>query len=487
MAEATESLLVTNIDVLVTMDDERRVLENGWLLVGDNVVAALGDDGDPRPEAARTLDARGHIVIPGLVNTHHHFFQTLLRAVPSFQDRSLWYWLLELYRPMGSLTDEMNDVSTRVALAELMLSGCTTAQDHSYLCVNDMAFETQIRAAREMGARFHLSRGSITLGKTDGSIAEDDLVEDEEEVLAHCESLAKTFHDPNPGAMTRIDLAPVSLFSNSTWLLQETANLGRRLGLGLHTHCYESQEEEDYCLEVHGTRPVKFAADNGWSGPDVWFAHAVRHNAEEIAFMGESGTGVAHCPSSNMRLASGIAPVKEYLEHGVRVGLGCDGSASNDSSHLLAEARTAMLLQRVKHGADALTATQVLELGTRGGASVLGRDDIGVLAPGKMADFVGYDLNQLAFAGALHDPVAALVFCQPSNVDFSVINGKIVVEDGQIIGLDLPGLVAEHNRLAGEVVDITERRYGNDMSTRVWRRAVVPRQGTPIDGVDIVG
>ena len=471
MTNGTESLLVKNIDVLVTMDEERRVLENAWMLVQGNTIHSMGEGADPVPDADRILDARGRIIIPGLINTHHHFFQTLLRAVPSFQDRSLWYWLLELYRPMGSLTDEMNEVSTQLALAELMLSGCTTAQDHSYVYVNDMSFETQIRAAKEMGVRFHLSRGSITLGKRDGSIAEDDLLEDEEDVLAHCESLVKGFHDPNPGAMTRVDLAPVSLFSNSTWLLQETAVLGRKLGVGLHTHCYESQEEEDYSLEVYGTRPVKFAADNGWSGPDVWFAHAVRHNAEEVAFMGETGTGVAHCPSSNMRLSSGIAPVKEYLEHGVRVGLGCDGSASNDSSHLLAEARTAMLLQRVKHDADALNATQALELGTLGGASVLGRDDIGVLTPGKAADFVGYDLNQLGFAGALHDPVAALVFCQPSQVDFSVINGKVVVDDGQILGLDLQELVDKHNRLAAECVSRTEERFGHDMTTKVWKRA----------------
>lgn len=471
MAQGPESLLVKNIDVLATMDEDRRVLENAWMLVRGNTIDSLGEGADPAPETAHTIDAGGHIVIPGLINTHHHFFQTLLRVVPSFQDRSLWYWLLELYRPMGSLTDEMNDVSTRLALAELMLSGCTTAQDHSYVYVNDMSFETQIKAAREMGVRFHLSRGSITIGKAAGSIAEDDLVEDEEDVLAHCERLAKTFHDPNPGAMTRVDLAPVSLFSNSTRLLQETANLGRRLGLALHTHCYESQEEEDYCLEMYGTRPVKFAADNGWSGPDVWFAHAVRHNAAEVAFMGETGTGVAHCPSSNMRLSSGIAPIKEYLEHGVRVGLGCDGSASNDSSHLLAEARMAMLLQRVKHDANTMTATQALELATLGGAQVLMRDDIGALAAGMAADFVGYDLNQHAFAGALHDPVAALVFCQPSQVDFSVVNGKLVIEDGQIIGLDLPKLVARHNRLAKEIVDITEARFGHDMSTRVWRRA----------------
>lgn len=470
MRDQTRSLLIRNIDVLVTMDEARRVLEGAWLLVEGNRISALGLAVDGLPEAAETLDARGHIVLPGLINTHHHFFQTLLRAVPSFQNLDLWPWLQELYLPMGSLTDEMVDSSTRVALAELMLSGCTTAQDHSYLCVNDVTFDTEIAAAREMGVRFHLSRGSMTVGQAQGSIPSDDITEDEDAVLANCEYLVRTYHDPSPGAMTRVELAPCSLFSVSPRLMRESADMARGLGVGMHTHCYESQEEEDYCLATYGKRPVQFAADLGWAGPDVWYAHAVRHNAEEVAFMGKTGTGVAHCPSSNMRLASGIAPVKEYLARGVRVGLGVDGSASNDSSHLLAEARMAMLLQRVKNGSSAVTATQALEMATLGGASVLGRADVGALKPGMAADVVGFDLNRLAFAGALHDPVAALVFCAPSQVSFSVIDGKIVVRNGEILGLDMPGLIGRHNRLAGEMVARTEARYGHDLSTRIWRR-----------------
>ena len=477
MNERSPSLLVDNIEVLITMDERRTVMRDAWMLVEGNEIRAVGEGAAGKPAADRSLDATGHIVIPGLVNTHHHFFQTLLRAVPIMQDRSLWYWLLELYRPMGSLTDEMNDVSTRLALAELVLSGCTTAQDHSYVKVNDMSFATQIAAGRDMGVRFHLSRGSITIGKSQGSIAEDDILEDEDDVLAHCEALADRHHDPDRFAMTRIDLAPVSLFSNSPAFLRDTAALARRLGLNLHTHCYESQEEEDYSLEVFGARPVQFAADNGFTGPDVWFAHAVRHSPEEVRLMGETGTGVAHCPSSNMRLSSGIAPVKEYLENGVRVGLGCDGSASNDSSHLLAEARTAMLLQRVEHDADAMTATQALEMATIGGAAVLGRDDIGVLRPGMAADFVGFDLHRIEYAGALHDPVAALVFCQPTRVTFSVINGGVVVEAGRLVDVDVDELVDRHNRLAADVVRITEARFGHDMSTRVWSR-VTDRSGT---------
>jgi cytosine/adenosine deaminase-related metal-dependent hydrolase len=470
-SDETPSLLVKNIDVLVTMDDDRRVLEDAWLLVRGNQIAALGERRQGLPSADHVLDAAGHIVLPGLINTHHHFFQTLLRAVPSMQDLSLWYWLLELYLPMGCMLDEMNGVSTQLALAELMLSGCTTAQDHSYIKTNDMTFETQIQVAKEIGVRFHLSRGSMSLGESAGSIPKDEIVEDEDEILANCEYLIHKHHDPAPLAMTRVDIAPCSLFSVTPSLLERSAELARKHGVAMHTHCYESQEEEDFCLETYGRRPVQFAHDYGWTGPDTWYAHAVRHSPEEVVFMGQTGTGVAHCPSSNMRLASGIAPVRSYLDHGVRVGLGVDGSASNDSSHLLAEARMAMLLQRVKYGAEALTATQALEIATLGGASVLCRADIGALKPGMAADFIGFDLNQLALAGALHDPVAALVFCQPGQVSFSVINGVQRVQEGQILGLDLRDLIERHNRLTAELVRRTEEKYGHDLSTRIWKRA----------------
>ncbi|MEA2330531.1 MAG: 8-oxoguanine deaminase [Thermoleophilaceae bacterium] len=469
------SLLVENIDVLVTMDEDRRVLENAWVLTEDGAVIRVGLHADGAPtEASRKIDARGHIVMPGLVNTHHHFFQTLLRAVPSLQNAALWEWLQELYLPMGTLTDEMVHASTRTALAELMLSGCTTAQDHSYLCVNDVAFETEIEAAREMGVRFHLSRGSMTLGTSEGSIPSDDITENEEDVLTSCEQLVKSFHDASPLAMTRIELAPCSLFSVSPRLMRESADLARTLGVGLHTHCYESQEEEDFCFEHYGKRPVAWAADLGWEGPDTWFAHAVRHIEEDIAQMAKAGTGVAHCPSSNMRLASGIPPVRDFLDSGIRVGLGVDGSASNDGSHLLGEARMAMLLQRIRYGAGGMSATEALEIATLGGAAVLGRDDIGSLAPGKAADLIGFDLNTLDFAGAQHDPVAALVFCTPARVRFSVIAGQVVVDDGELVGVDMATLVADQNRLADEMVKRTEKRYGNDMSTRVWKRALAP-------------
>lgn len=469
---AESTLLIANIHTLVTMDEDRRVLENAWVLVEDGAVSRIGTHDEAPPGAVRTIDASGHVVLPGLVNTHHHFFQTLLRAVPSMQNAALWEWLQELYLPMGSLTNEMVDVSTRLALAELVLSGCTTAQDHSYLNVNDVEFDTEIAAARAMGVRFHLSRGSMTVGQAEGSIPTDDITEDDDDVLANCEYLIKRYHDPEPLAMTRVDVAPCSLFSVSERLMRESADLARRLGVGMHTHCYESQEEEDFCIDHYGKRPVAWAADLGWEGPDTWFAHAVRHDDADIAMMARAGTGVAHCPSSNMRLASGIAPVRDFLDNGIRVGLGVDGSASNDGSHLLGEARMAMLLQRIRYGAEAMSATEVLELATLGGASVLGRDDIGSLRPGQAADLIGFDLNTLDLAGGQHDPVAALVFCSPPRVTFSVIAGRTMVSEGQLLAVDVPNLISEHNRLADEMVRRTEARYGHDMSTRVWRRAI---------------
>lgn len=470
MGQNTHSLLVKDIDYLVTMDQSRRVIEDGWLLVKDNTIAALGGLGDVPPEAEETVDADGHIVLPGLVNTHHHFYQNLLRVMPPSQNAGLFGYLNELYYTMGSLTNEMVYVSSLVGIAELMLSGCTTTSDHFYLHVNDTSHDTEIDAARELGIRFHLCRGSLSVGRSQGGLSPDDVVEDEDDILADCERLAKTYHDVNPGAMVRLAVAPCSVMEISSRLMRESAVLARKFGLGLHTHLAETQDDVAYCMERFGKRPVQFAADLGWVGPDTWFAHAVHVNPEEIALLADTDTGVAHCPGANMRLGSGVAPIRDMLTKGVRVGLGVDGSASNDSSHLLAEARKAMLLQRVHYGADALSATEVLEMATLQGAGLLQRDDIGALEPGMMADFVGYDLNQLGYSGALHDPVAALVFCTPSQVSFSVINGKVVVQGGRITDLDLPDLVSRHNRLAKEIIARSEARHGHDLTSRVWRR-----------------
>jgi len=376
----------------------------------------------------------------------------------------------DLYLLMAGMTDEMVYVSTRVAVAELMLSGCTTAQDHSYLHVNDMKFETEISAAQELGVRFHLSRGSFDVGQSQGYLPPDEVVEDHDEILADCEALIKNFHEHDRFGMVRIELAPCSPFSVTESLMQKSAEMAEKYRVGLTTHLCETHDEEQFCLSKFGKTPVQFAADLGWMGDRTWYAHFVHANDENIDLMAETGTGVAHCPGSNARLGSGIARIHEMLKKGVKVGLGVDGSASNDSSHLLAEARLALLFQRAKYGADALTATQALEIATLGGAQVLGRDDIGALEAGMAADFIGVDLNQLGYAGGMHDPIAALVLCEPSNVSFSVINGKVVVEDGRIPGLDLAALKREQDRLAARLVKVTEDRYHRSMTDWTWRR-----------------
>jgi len=444
------TLLIKNADLLVTMDDAERRIVGGGMFVRDNVIEQVGD---VPGEADRVIDARGMIILPGLVNTHHHLCQTLTRAVPAAQDATLFQWLKTLYPIWARLTPEAIYTSALVGLAELILSGCTTASDHLYIYPNGCRVDDEIRAAQEIGIRFHASRGSMSLGESKGGLPPDRVVEDESFILRETQRAIETWHDPGPLAMLRIVVAPCSPFSVTPDLMRESAALARSKGVAMHTHLAETLDEERFCLEEFGRRPVPYAESLGWVGRDVWYAHGVHINPAEIGLMARTGTGVCHCPSSNMRLASGIAPVRAYIDSGVRVGLGADGSASNDSSHLLAEARMAMLLQRVSGNPAGLSAKEALRLATRGGASVLGRDELGQLAPGKAADFIGFRLDRLDFAGALHDPVAALVFCTPQKVDLSVINGRIVVEDGDLTTLDLPPIIARHNRIARELLN----------------------------------
>ncbi len=447
------TLLVKHASFLVTMDDERRTIEDGALFIRDNVIEQVGPTADLPQEAANVIDAHGMIILPGLVNTHHHLYQTLTRAVPAAQDATLFKWLKTLYPIWAGLTSEAVYVSALTGLAELVLSGCTTAADHLYIYPNDVRIDDEIRAAHEIGIRFHASRGSMSLGESQGGLPPDDVVEDETFILFDTRRAIETHHDPEPFAMTRIVVAPCSPFSVTPDLMREAASLARSYGVRLHTHLAETKDEEKFCLAKFGHRPLAYAETLGWIGDDVWFAHGVHINAEEIARMAETGTGVAHCPSSNMRLASGIAPIREYLDAGVPVSLAVDGSASNDSSHMLAEARMAMLLQRVRGNPSGLTAEEALWIATRGGAQVLGRNDIGALMPGMAADFIGIKLDALSYAGgAVHDPMAALLFCQPRNVDLSVINGKIVVKEGHLLTVDLPALIERHNRIAAKLV-----------------------------------
>lgn len=447
------TLLIEHATLLATMDDAGTEWADGGVFIRDNVIEQVGPS-DQLPRTADTvINARERVILPGLVNTHHHFFQNLTRNVPAAQDASLFTWLKTLYPIWAGLTPEAIFVSTQIALAELMLSGCTTSSDHTYIWPNGARLDDQIEAATAMGVRFHAARGSMSVGESQGGLPPDRLCEDEAAVLHDSRRLIEQYHDDARFAMLRIVLAPCSPFSVSPDLMRESIALARAANVHSHTHLAETRDEATYCAETFGRTPVELAEDLHWVGPDVWHAHMVHPGADEIARLGQTRTGVAHCPSSNMRLASGVAPIRLLRQAGARVGLGVDGSASNDSGHLLNEARQAMLLARVSGDPAAMTAREVLRLATRGGAAVLGRDDIGMLAPGMAADVIGYRLDTLAMAGAaVHDPLAALVFTQPSNVDFSVINGQVRVHEGNLLPVDLPPLIARHNAIARALV-----------------------------------
>ncbi len=448
------TLLLKNATLLVTMDDRRRCIPTGSLFVRDNVIEEVGSGAAlAQQHADYTIDATGMVIMPGLVNTHHHLYQTLTRAVPAAQDATLFQWLKTLYPIWAGLNSEAIYISALTGLAELMLSGCTTAADHLYIFPNDARLDDEIRAAQEIGIRFHATRGSMSRGESQGGLPPDRVVEDEAFILKDTQRVIETYHDARSYAMLRIAVAPCSPFSVTEDLMRESARLARAYGVQLHTHLAETLDEEEFCLATSGKRPLGYAESLGWLGDDVWFAHGVHINAAEIREMALTHTGVAHCPSSNMRLASGIAPVRAYLDAGVPVGLGVDGSASNDSSHMLAEARMALLLQRVMGNPAGLSAAEALWIATRGGAEVLGRDDIGQLAPGKAADFIGLRLDTLDYAGgAVHDPLAATVFCHPRTVDLSVINGRLVIQDGCLLTLDVPEIIEKHNGIARRLV-----------------------------------
>ncbi|HEX6818844.1 MAG TPA: 8-oxoguanine deaminase [Ktedonobacterales bacterium] len=447
------TLLITHADALVTMDDADSQWSDAGVYVEDNVIRQVGPSAELPAGADIVIDARGMILLPGLVNTHHHFYQTLTRNVPAAQDADLFHWLRALYPIWAGMNAEAIYVSSKVAMAELMLSGCTLSSDHTYIWPNGARLDDQVRAAREMGLRFHAARGSMSVGESKGGLPPDSVVEDEAEILRDSQRVIEQYHDPTQYSMLRIVLAPCSPFSVSPDLMRESIALARAAGVHSHTHLAETRDEADYCAQTFGRTPVQLAQDLGWLGSDVWHAHMVHPEPEEIGVLGASRTGVAHCPTSNMRLASGIAPLRRLREAGARVGLGVDGSASNDGSHLLAEARQALLLHRVTGDPAALTAREALWLATRGGAQVLGRDDCGYLAPGMAADIIGYRLDSLPLAGgAVHDPLAALVFCQPPNVDLSIINGRVRVRDGALVDVELPPLIERHNAIARALV-----------------------------------
>ena len=463
------TLLILNAEVIVTMDatadDARRELRGASLLVRGPQIEAIWPAGQmpPGTTADEVINAAGHAVLPGLVNTHHHMYQSLTRAIPAAQDAELFGWLKTLYPIWAGLTPEMVQVSTQLAMAELLLSGCTTSSDHLYIYPNGVRLDDSIEAAAQIGMRFHAARGSMSVGESAGGLPPDHLVEREPDILADTQRLIETHHDQGRYAMLRVVAAPCSPFSVSRGLMRDSAVLARSLGTRLHTHLAENDHDIAYSQAQFGMSPTDYAESVGWLGDDVWHAHCVKLDPTGIARFAATGTGVAHCPCSNMRLASGIAPVRSMLDAGVPVGLGVDGSASNDGAHLLGEARTAMLLARVgkslePFGCDAgpreMTARDMLAVATRGGARVLGRDDIGHLAPGMAADLALFDLRSLGFAGgAVHDPVAALLLCAPAQAAYTVVNGRVVVREGQLATVDLGPLVERHNRLAVQLAN----------------------------------
>jgi len=437
-------ILIKGADTLVTMDDARREIAGGDIRISGGVIAEVGQN--LSANGAEVVHAKGCVVTPGLVNTHHHLYQTLTRAVPGGQDALLFGWLQTLYPIWANFGPEEMRISAMIGLSELALSGCTLSSDHLYLFPNGSRLDDTIEAAHEVGLRFHPTRGAMSIGESDGGLPPDSLVEDEAGILEDCIRVVDRFHDASDGAMVRVGIAPCSPFSVSRDLMRDAALLARDKGVMLHTHLAENDEDIAYSLEKFGCRPGQYAQDLGWTGDDVWHAHCVKLDAQEIDLFAKSGTGVAHCPCSNCRLGSGIAPVRQMRDAGVKVALGVDGSASNDAGNLVAEARQAMLLQRVQNGADAMSAREALEIATRGGAAVLGRDDCGQIAVGKRADIAVWDVSGVESAGSWD--AAALLLAGPTKVRDLFVEGRQVVRDGQMATIDLPRMIERQNTLA---------------------------------------
>lgn len=448
--------LIRDATAIADLDREKGWFPGGYLVIEDGVIARVGEGSPPPGRYDREIRARDRMVLPGLVNTHHHFIQTLNRCYPPALNAGLFDWLQALYPVWTRIDPEAVRLGTTVALAELMLSGCTTTCDHHCFVPRGGSghFDVQVEVARELGIRFHVTRGSMTLGRSKGGLPLDENCEDEEAVLADCEAFLARHHDPSDGAMTRAALSPCSPFAVSPDLMRESAVLARRHGVRLHTHVGETLDEVRYCLETFGMRPVDFVEDCGWMSSDVWLAHGVHFNDDEVARLGRAEVGIAHCPTSNMRLGSGVARVGDLQAAGAPVGLGVDGSASNDSSHMLAEVRQALLLQRVIRGASALSVPEALRLATMEGARCLGREDVGALRPGMRADLAVFSLEDLGYAGA-GDPLAALVLCAPTRVDMLLVEGRVVVEEGRLLTCDLSRVLPEHRRRAKELQGVS--------------------------------
>ena len=446
------SLLIKNIHTLVLMDPANQVLHGGYLYAENGEIRGVGSGAARLPKADRVIDGSHVIALPGLVNTHHHLYQTLTRAYAPAADAELFDWLRTLYPIWARLDEECVHVAALAGMAELLLSGCTTTSDHHYLFPRGRGnlIDAQIEAARRIGMRFHPTRGSMSVGRSKGGLPPDSVVQGEERILRDCERLIGKYHDGAPGSMLRLALAPCSPFSVSPDLMRASADLARRHGVRLHTHLAETRDEDAYCLSRFGKRPLDLLEDVGWLEGDTWLAHGIFFNRGEVKRLGRAGVGIAHCPSSNMRLGSGVAPVPALRRAGCPVGLGVDGSASNDSSHMLAEVRQALLLQRVRYGAGALAVGEALRMATVEGARCLGRDDIGTLEAGKRADVAMFDLRGAGYSGS-GDAVSALLLCAPAQVDTLVVEGRVVVEGGELQTISLDSVLRRHRTLAAKI------------------------------------
>jgi 8-oxoguanine deaminase len=446
------SLLLKNLSQAVTFNDKDEILKEVDILVDGRKIKSIGRN-LPVEEGTEVIDCTGLLALPGFVNTHHHLYQTLFRGIQEVQEMPLFPWLTGLYEFWKHITPEAVYYGSLVGFSELLRTGCTTSMDHHYVFPKNQPntlIDEQIRAASEIGIRFHATRGSMSRGKSEGGLPPDSVVQSSDEILEDSERLIDKYHDNSKFAMHRIALAPCSPFSVTKELMIESRELARKKGVMLHTHLAETKDEEQFCLDMYGRRPVELMVDLGWTGPDVWFAHVIHLNSEEMKML--KGSGVAHCPSSNMKLSSGICPTNDLIKAGVKLSIAVDGSASNDGSNMWEEIRRAYLLNHLKYGYDGLNAYEILKLATRGGAEVLGRDDIGILKEDMAADIVLFDLNDVAYAGC-HDPLVGLVTCgNTSLVKMTIVNGKIVVKDGNLLTMDTEKIRLEAHKIASDLV-----------------------------------
>lgn len=461
------TLLLRNIHTLVTMSETHGVLHNADVLIEDHRIQAIGKSGTlqaPNKPDTRILDATNCVAYPGFVNCHHHLYQTLTRNIPRVQNAKLFDWLIGLYEIWRELSEEAVRVSTQVGTGELLLSGCTTTSDHFYVFPKQASRElldVEIETARAMGIRFHPTRGSMSRGKSKGGLPPDDVVQDPDDILADCDRVIAKYHDPSPFSMCRIVLAPCSPFSVTTELLAETARYARSKKVQMHTHLCETLDEEQYCLQVYGKRPLAYMEETGWVGPDVWYAHGIYFNEDEIKQLARTKTGISHCPTSNLRLGSGIAPVPKMLDAGVKIGLGVDGSASNDSSNFVREMQLALLVHRVGTAVDAMPPEKVLKMATLGGAAVLGQPEIGCLEPGKAADIAVFRLDRIDYAGAMTDPPAALLFCGAGpRAEYTIVHGAVLVEKGKLVPINEEELWAKANEITERMISAAEQKLG---------------------------